>query len=159
MAYKRAFFTTATLMIALVGTSGCSWVGKTFGSNKRAPDEFEVVGKAPLQVPPDFTLRPPRPGEPRPQDVAPSAQAFSALFPGRVSLPKEGSQAEKSLLIDAGVTEANVNVRSDAGDSKTQVVDKGTLTRNVILSEERLNEREGATVEKIDSQPLDDLEK
>ena len=34
--------------------------------SKRAPDEFAVVRRAPLIVPPDFDLRPPDPGAPRP---------------------------------------------------------------------------------------------
>ena len=33
---------------------------------KRSPDEFAVVSRAPLIVPPDFELRPPRPGESAP---------------------------------------------------------------------------------------------
>ena len=30
---------------------------------KRSPDEFAVVRRAPLILPPDYGLRPPRPGE------------------------------------------------------------------------------------------------
>jgi hypothetical protein len=46
---------------------------------KRAPDEFAVVQRAPLVIPPDFELRPPRPGEPRPQTGTTSDQARAAL--------------------------------------------------------------------------------
>lgn len=34
----------------------------TLGVNRRAPDEFKVVSRPPLSIPPDFNLRPPEPG-------------------------------------------------------------------------------------------------
>lgn len=37
---------------------------ETFGVNRSAPDEFRVVSRPPLSVPPEFYLRPPSPGEP-----------------------------------------------------------------------------------------------
>ena len=54
---------------ALAGSAilaGCSSNGSGGGSN--APDEFRVVRKAPLTIPPDYNLRPPAPGEARPQE-------------------------------------------------------------------------------------------
>lgn len=44
--------------------SACSdgVVQETLGLNREAPDEFTVVSRPPLTVPPDFSLRPPRPG-------------------------------------------------------------------------------------------------
>ena len=41
----------------------------TFGLNKRAPDEFAVPTRAPLSLPPDYSLRPPEPGAPRPNQT------------------------------------------------------------------------------------------
>jgi hypothetical protein len=48
------------------------------GLTRDAPDEFSVVSRPPLSLPPDFTLRPPKPGEP-PRGIAPDAQARSLL--------------------------------------------------------------------------------
>jgi len=47
--------------------------------SKRAPDEFAVVRRAPLIVPPDYDLRPPDPGAPRPNIGTTSDQARVAL--------------------------------------------------------------------------------
>ena len=51
--------------LALAATlSACEGgIGDALGLGKKAPDEFAVVRSAPLTLPPDFTLRPPRPGE------------------------------------------------------------------------------------------------
>ena len=46
-------FLTLTLL-----TSGCSSVDEALGKSKSAPDEFEVVVRPPLTLPPNFSLRP-----------------------------------------------------------------------------------------------------
>ena len=60
---------------------------------KRVPDEFAVVQRAPLTIPPDFELRPPRPGEVRPQTGTTSDQARAALVgpPARTTSPAANS--------------------------------------------------------------------
>ena len=68
------------LAVAAVGTAGCSAAGKALGVNKVTPDEFRVVARAPLVVPPDYSLRPPAPGEPRPQELQPESQARAAML-------------------------------------------------------------------------------
>ncbi|WP_339853802.1 DUF3035 domain-containing protein [uncultured Nisaea sp.] len=65
-----------TLCAVVIGLQGCSEIQKAVGNTKQAPDEFAVVARPPLSVPPNFALRPPTPGEPRPQerDVTKSAE-------------------------------------------------------------------------------------
>ncbi len=48
--------------------SGCGEVRNALGQDKQPPDEFAVVARAPLSVPPNFALRPPTPGAQRPQE-------------------------------------------------------------------------------------------
>ena len=43
---------------ALVALSGCSDFRQAIGSEKSVPDEFEVVVRPPLSLPPGFSLRP-----------------------------------------------------------------------------------------------------
>ena len=64
------------VMLSLVG---CGGMQSALGLGKSPPDEFAVVTKAPLVVPPDFSLRPPRPGAPRPQELQPTETARRAL--------------------------------------------------------------------------------
>ena len=109
-------------LAALVGlaltTSACSNLRETFGLDQKAPDEFTVVRKAPLTLPPDFNLRPPRPGAPRPQELDPRQQAQSALSGGGPSSAANArpgspplSAGEQALLRQAGTTRANANIR------------------------------------------------
>ncbi len=60
--------------------AGCSGVKKELGLERPAPDEFAVVKRAPLAMPPDYALRPPRPGAPRPQEAPTNQQAEEAVF-------------------------------------------------------------------------------
>ncbi|MET4700930.1 hypothetical protein ABIE65_003974 [Constrictibacter sp. MBR-5] len=67
---------------AAVLVAGCGGnVKQQLGIAKRAPDEFSVVTRAPLSMPPDYGLRPPRPGERRPQEPTMRAQARGVLVP------------------------------------------------------------------------------
>src|ERR1700761_3510256 len=66
---------------------GCSAFENLGGAKKVSPDEFKIVSHSPLPMPPNAELRPPRPGEPRPQETSPADQAKEALSPtlaGRV---------------------------------------------------------------------------
>jgi hypothetical protein len=60
---------------------GCSAFENLGGGKKISPDEFKIVSHSPLTMPPNAELRPPRPGEPRPQEVSPADQAKEALSP------------------------------------------------------------------------------
>src|ERR1700758_5562332 len=55
--------------------SGCSDFKQIIGLDPTMPDEFAVESRAPLTVPPDFNLRPPEPGAPRPQEESTEKQA------------------------------------------------------------------------------------
>tara|TARA_B100001179_G_C18519824_1_gene372262 strand:+ start:341 stop:982 length:642 start_codon:yes stop_codon:yes gene_type:complete len=59
----RAFVPVLIVMVLTACGSGGN-VRQTLGLNKSAPDEFKVVSRPPLSVPPEFFLEPPRPGEP-----------------------------------------------------------------------------------------------
>ncbi len=142
-----------TVMMAL-SLGGCSALGKIAGNKKNPPDEFKIVNKPPLVMPPDFNLRPPRPGAPEPQNLSPTAQAINALFPGRTTLPPPASAGENALLNTVGAGKASANIRSNAGD-ETMVVEKGALLRELLTAEEREGSPDGSSVDRISSEPLD----
>ncbi|MGD0433724.1 MAG: DUF3035 domain-containing protein, partial [Acetobacteraceae bacterium] len=93
-------------VIVLVVLGGCSTssLSRTFGLTRDAPDEFTVVTRAPLSMPPDFTLRPPQPGAARPQDQSDRSQAESALVPDQAlgGPPVGVSPGQAALVRDAG---------------------------------------------------------
>ena len=55
--------------VMLLGLSACDTLKEQAGLTKKAPDEFTIITKAPLVMPPDFSLRPPRPGAKGPQEI------------------------------------------------------------------------------------------
>lgn len=107
---------------ALVLTLGaCEGVKRQLGLNKQSPDEFKVVARAPLSVPPDFSLRPPAPGAPRPQEGTTRDQARRAVFgsdQGGTTLQAEQanyaglSAGERILLKSAGAGQGDPNIRA-----------------------------------------------
>lgn len=99
--------------------------GGPFGRER--PDEFAVARNAPLVVPPDFALTPPRPGEAE-SGADPRAQALQALFGG----PQPRSAVERDMLQVAGADRAVLGARSVAGDPETAVVNRGALVQTII---------------------------
>ncbi len=112
MSYKRVA-TAAVVMMGLgtmaVGLAGCESTRQALGMNKVIPDEFRVVTKAPLVVPPDYALRPPAPGQPRPQELQPESQARVALIGQRDA--EQRSEGEKLLVAKAGADKADPLIR------------------------------------------------
>lgn len=116
----------ALALIATFALAGCGGTQQALGLVRTSPDEFAVVAKAPLVLPPDFGLRPPIPGAP-PIVVAadPAAQAAAAINnAARLGLPLAGGAAaalggagrtlgETALLGAAGVAEAGIRARVD----------------------------------------------
>lgn len=89
---SRSMAILAALGVA-VALSGCGETRKALGYDKSVPDEFKVMARAPLTLPPDFGLRPPAPGAARPQEPDPRDQAMTALFGRRSSV----ANASRSL--------------------------------------------------------------
>ena len=127
-------------IIALAALSGCS--GKGGGVMGRAgPDEFAVARQAPLVVPPDFSLTPPRPGAPRPQEADSSTQALQTLFGGQ----RQRSASEAAIIDQAGGAEAP-GVRSTVSNPSTPVVNKGGAIRDILTAPESTSPEASATV-------------
>ncbi|WP_343521168.1 DUF3035 domain-containing protein [Sphingomonas sp.] len=123
-----------SVLIAAIGGSAMLLVSCGSGGmfNRKRPDEFAVARQAPLVIPPDFALRPPQPGAPRPQDSGgPSQQALEALFGG----PAQRSASEAAAVQAAGGSSAaDTGVRSSVGSPDTNVVDKGSTTRDIVAA-------------------------
>jgi len=90
------------LLLAACGDSDA--LSRTFGFTRDAPDEFMVTTRAPLSMPPDFSLRPPRPGAPRPMEESEQRQAEGALVPQTelATTPNSPSAGQEALVQQAG---------------------------------------------------------
>ena len=107
MSHKRV--AVAAIVVIGLGLSGCESTRQALGMTKVVPDEFRVVTKAPLVVPPDYSLRPPSPGQPRPQELQPESQARIALMGQRDA--EQRSDGEKLLVAKAGADKADPLIR------------------------------------------------
>jgi hypothetical protein len=107
MSFNRVI--VAAALVAATGLAGCMSTRNALGMNKVTPDEFRVVTKAPLVVPPDFSLRPPAPGMPRPQELQPESAARTALLGAREGEAR--SDGEKLLVAKAGADKADPLIR------------------------------------------------
>lgn len=100
---------TAALFVGAAGLAGCDSASRALGVAKVTPDEFRVVTKAPLVLPPDYSLRPPAPGEPRPQELQPESAARQALTNEREAEVR--SDGEKMFVAHAGADHADPLIR------------------------------------------------
>ena len=117
------------MVAALSALGGCTHTKASGFGNRNAPNEFAVTRSPPLVIPPDFSLRPPKPGAPRPQEVNPAAQALAVMFGGQAQLTP-GQQG----LIDTAGGAPDAGIRSAAGSPATNVVDKGTATKDIVAA-------------------------
>ncbi|MCI5043381.1 MAG: DUF3035 domain-containing protein [Aquisalinus sp.] len=123
------------LLVALtalgLAVSACA-SNNEFGRNRDAPDEFAVVTKAPLTLPPDFALRPPRPGETRPQEKSPSERAQQLLIGDESAAPP--TDGELALIQAAGALTVDPNIRSILGAENGGWAEKDeSLTNRLIF--------------------------
>jgi hypothetical protein len=120
---KRLF---PALFVMALALNACEGAKEQLGLEKKAPDEFAVVKRAPLAMPPDYDLRPPQPGAPRPQEQATSAQARQAIF-GSESVPQAVQvpvgDAEGSILQQAGAAYADPTIRQKLNQEASELVD------------------------------------
>jgi hypothetical protein len=86
------------LILSLLVLAACARgsVQSALGMGKRSPDEFAVVSRAPLILPPDYGLRPPRPGESRPGVDTPGERARASLVG-----PQPAAGADQEVLAAA----------------------------------------------------------
>jgi hypothetical protein len=130
----------ALLLGAAAALGGCDSIRDATGVTKDSPDEFAVATKAPLIIPPDFNLRPPRAGAAPTNQVAPTQAAHAALFsnsdPATVASNMSGnaSQGEKLLLAYAGAADADNSIRQQlASDSNAMQGSDDSFTNQVLF--------------------------
>lgn len=95
MANRKALRRSATIVgvvavAALLG--GCGQFRDALGYDKDPPDEFQVVARAPLALPPNYDLRPPDPGAERPQELSPTDSAAERILGRRATPAAVGRQ-------------------------------------------------------------------
>ena len=130
--------------------SACGDFKQLIGLDQPMPDEFAVELRAPLTIPPDFDLRPPEPGAPRPQEKTAQQQAEQVIDQAGPGEP--GKQAPDLRLRGSG------GLPDIGGPSNAQAPDQNAIVGSQSLSNKLLTSsdtgRAGATVEKRETTPL-----
>ena len=134
---KATILTLCTLLLLTACDTGSN-IRETLGLNRNAPDEFKVVSRPPLAVPPDYALRPPRAGAPV-YNSAPAHQQARAAATGMggalpagvsatavkpVSSHSLGSTAEASLMEKLGPASASPTSRETLHQDHQTVKDE-----------------------------------
>jgi hypothetical protein len=118
----------APFVLALAAAASLAACASNGPFSRARPDEFSVARNAPLVVPPDFALSPPRPGEAETGASDPRTQALQAIFGG----PQPRAAIENNMLQVAHADRAALGARSVVGDPQTVVVARGALVQTML---------------------------
>ena len=132
---------TKLALIAGLGLAlaGCQSVREATGVAKLAPDEFLILTKAPLIVPPDYNLRPPQPGAADRNLSSPADMARNALFQQQdaataaARLGQDYSEGERLLLSRSGASLADPGIRQQIGIDSGQTDQGEEFAREVLF--------------------------
>ncbi len=144
------------ILAAATAATGCASFSRAIGASKTTPDEFRVMTQAPLTLPPDYNLRPPRPGEARPQENDPATNAQAALFGENVGA--NASQGERAFVSAAGATASNDGVRDTIDFEEQGVVRRSEGFSNSVLAFEGGTAVSTPTTPEAEARRLEDEE-
>ncbi len=99
----------AAFASAAMLATGCTSTSRALGLEKSAPNEFNILTKAPLIVPPEYNLRPPAVGASSAENNYSQRSAREALI-GDID-DAAPSRGEIALMAKAGVNRANPEIR------------------------------------------------
>ncbi len=107
--------------------SACS----SLSSNSATPNEFRVVKKAPLVVPPDYSLRPPAPGQAQPFEVDPARAGVASAF--GTSIGEDASVSERALVSAAGANSVSPVIREQVDYEQAKVIRKSQQVTDRVM--------------------------
>lgn len=119
------------LAVSALSLGACQGMRQSIGLTKVVPDEFVTVSTAPLSVPPEYGLRPPSPGQPRPQELAPESAARQILLGQRQSITR--TPGEQALVTAAGADRADPLARYVVDDEFGDLTHKEESFANRVM--------------------------
>lgn len=128
---------TLLLSVAVFTLTACTATQEQFDFSKKAPDEFAITTRAPLEMPPDYSLRPPRPGAQRPQEETAVDEAKQVIFGTESTQAKVQvepiSDGEAILLQKSNTASIDPNIRAKIDKETAEVIKESTPTVDRIL--------------------------
>lgn len=121
-------------MAAFASLAACdsSKVVDTLGLSRSAPDEFAVIARPPLSVPPEFDLRPP--------SNTPLDNSEDAANKARNIIKGQEGQSIQSSELPAGMTRAEQNLLVKAGQEKIDPTIREKLAADAEIKKEKKKE-------------------
>jgi len=132
------------VLLPMIGLAGCGQLSETFGYGKNPPDEFAIIRKSPLIIPPDYQLKPPLTNLEGLQRL-PEQNDARALLTKAPPPPAdiELSQGERNLLMQAGASNSSDSIRAQIDrDGQTVVRKKGNFVERILFGFGRKDEEE-----------------
>lgn len=127
----RRLALVSVIAVSAAALGACSGLRQSIGLTKVTPDEFLTVSTAPLSVPPEYGLRPPAPGQPRPQELAPESAARQILLGERQAVTR--TPGEQLLAAQAGAERADPMARYVIDDEFGDLAHKDESWANRIM--------------------------
>ncbi|WP_348771385.1 DUF3035 domain-containing protein [Azospirillum sp. SYSU D00513] len=110
------------LALAALAVTGCSDIRQSIGLDRNTPDEFTVVSRAPLSMPPSMSLPAPRPGAARPQDAHTAQMAAASVFGGASRGTVTGTAGESALVAQAATKGIDPDIRAKVDQETTALI-------------------------------------
>jgi hypothetical protein len=133
----RRWARAAALVMAVALLGGCGDTRKMLGMDKTVPDEFKIISRAPLSLPPDYGLRPPQPGAVRPQERTIPERALAAVTGTTASqLPPPTStvsSGETAFLAHVGADRAVPGIREQLDRENSALTDADTTFLDKLM--------------------------
>lgn len=153
-----------SMCIALAACTGHQ-VRDNLGLTPATPDEFSVIKRAPLELPPSFktgeiVLPEPTPGKKRPQEISAEAQAKKILKTDETQLQPtdQASAGESAFLSNIPTEETPTNIRTLVEQENKEWVDENTPVVEKLGMRESSAAKKQALDPKEESKRLKSLE-
>jgi len=125
---KPATFLAVGTLLTLV--PGCAGGPRDPGINDAQQDEFRVVTMAPLTVPPDYSLRPPRPGQSRPVEARSERTQVTDFG---TTTGRDASMSERALVEAADANAVSPVIRAEIDYDEAGMIRKSSGIADRVL--------------------------
>lgn len=131
--FRPSWRIAAPVAVMALALTGCSGLSSVLGTDKTPPDEFRVVSRAPLSLPPDYGLTAPQPGAARPQetDIRQTARQIvvdrdSGAARQQSATPQGRDAGESAFLRLAGAADADPSIRAKVNRESAVIAEAET---------------------------------
>lgn len=134
---------TILAILSLSLLVGCSSVKRELGVARNSPDEFTVVKRAPLTLPPDYTLRAPVDGALSSSTSEVPGQTKEALMGRGADSVAPVASADKAFLEKLGAADASADIRAQINQENGYIAVQNRAVADKLIfwkDEEKKNE-------------------